>query len=242
MDQPEQQDDRPSPRKANPKGKSMGFKFTKRGRNSALMENEIQAWRREYIRDIRKYREEGRPIYYIDETWVNAGDNLSTGAANPTGKGKRLIMCHIGSEDGFVPDSLLCFESKKNTDDYHDEMNGDSFRDWLEGVLPRLKENAVIIVDNAPYHSVKLEKCPTTNWRKADIVEWLESKGEVVDKRVAKVDAAMWKNFISHTIKEENKFWALDDTIDDLTAEQDSIIMTIGNSDTEDDDFDLLSD
>ncbi|XP_022180471.1 uncharacterized protein LOC111040765 [Myzus persicae] len=154
-------------------------------------------------------------------------------------------------------------------------------------------------MDNAPYHSVKLEKCQTTNWRKADIVEWLESKGEVVDKSmiipellkivkrikpmlppyhcelnpielawsvvkhhvksnnktfklpdvknllvegVDKVDATMWKNFISHTIKEENKFWTLDDTIDDLTAEQDSIIMTIGNSDTEDDDFHLLSD
>uniref|UniRef100_A0A2S2N8G6 DDE-1 domain-containing protein n=1 Tax=Schizaphis graminum TaxID=13262 RepID=A0A2S2N8G6_SCHGA len=147
----------------------MGFKFTKRECNSALIENdEIRAWRREYIRDIRKYREEGRPIYYIDEMWVNAGDvairvwrdttvessqaafsqGLSTGAANPTRKGKRLIVCHIGSEDGFVPDSLLlCFESKKNTNDYHDEMNGDSFRDWLEGVLPRIKENAVLIMD-----------------------------------------------------------------------------------------------
>ncbi|KAL4126493.1 hypothetical protein QTP88_010715 [Uroleucon formosanum] len=59
---------------------------------------------------------------------------------------------------------------------------------------------------------------------------------------VAKVDAKMWKNFISHTIKEENKFWTLDDTVDELTAEQESVIMTIGNSDTEDDDFDLLSD
>jgi len=82
-------------------------------------------------------------------------------------------VCHIGSEDGFVPDSLLCFESKKNTNDYHDEMNGDSFRDWLEGVLPRLKHNAAIVMDNAPFHSVKLEKCPTSNWRKADIIEWL---------------------------------------------------------------------
>ncbi|KAL4084055.1 hypothetical protein QTP88_029371 [Uroleucon formosanum] len=319
--------------------KSMGFKFTKRGRNSALIENgEIREWRRRYIRDIRRYREEGRPIYYIDETWVNAGDvairvwrdttvessqaafsqGLSTGAANPTGKGKRLIVCHIGSEDGFVPDSLLCFESKKNTNDYHDEMNDDSFRDWLEGVLPRLKDNAVIVMDNAPYHSVKLEKFPASNWKKANIIEWLESKGEVVDKTmiipellsvvrrikpmynkyvidemvlqqnktvlrlppyhcelnpielawsvvkrhvksnnktfkltdvknllvegVAKVDAEMWKNFISHTITEENKFWTLDDTVDELTAEQQSVIMTIGNSDTEDDDFDLLSD
>ncbi|KAL4126491.1 hypothetical protein QTP88_010713 [Uroleucon formosanum] len=115
-------------------------------------------------RDIRRYQEEGRPIYYIDETWVNAEDvairvwrdttiessqaafsqGISTGAANPTGKGKRLILCHIGSKDGFVPDSLLYFESKKNTNDYHDEMNGDNFRDWLEGVLTRLKDIAVI--------------------------------------------------------------------------------------------------
>jgi len=151
--------------------KSMGFCFTKRGRNSALIENnEIRAWRTRYIRDIRQYREESRPIYYIDETWVNTGDvpirvwydtmitssraafsqGLTIGAAHPTGKGKLLLVCHIGSEDGFVPDSLLCFESKKNTNDYHDEMNGDSFRDWFEGVLPRLKDNAVIVMDNAP--------------------------------------------------------------------------------------------
>lgn len=60
-------------------------------------------------------------------------------------------------------------------------MNGESFCDWLEGVLPRLKDNAVIVMDNAPYHSVKLDKCPIINWRKADIIQWLESKGEVID-------------------------------------------------------------
>lgn len=60
-------------------------------------------------------------------------------------------------------------------------MNGDSFRDWLEGILPKLENNAVIVMDNAPYHSVKSEKCPTTNWRKNQIIEWLQSKGQVVD-------------------------------------------------------------
>ncbi|VVC35222.1 Hypothetical protein CINCED_3A006178, partial [Cinara cedri] len=181
--------------------KLLGFEFHNRGRNSALIENnEVRLWRRRYIRDIRKYREEGRPIYYLDETWVNAGDvvikvwcdktvqssqaaydkGLSIGAVNLTGKGKRLIVCHIGSEDGFVPGGLLCFESKKNTQDYHDEMNGNTFHDWL-GVLPRLKDNAIIVMDNAPYHSIRQKKCPTTNWRKADISEWLRSKGEVVD-------------------------------------------------------------
>ncbi|KAE9543695.1 hypothetical protein AGLY_002091 [Aphis glycines] len=172
--------------------KSMDFVYMKRDRNS----------------DIKRYREEGRPIYYLDETWVNAGDvnskvwvdktvtsarvasseGLSTGAINPTGKGKRLIVSHIGSEDGFVPGGLLCFESKKNTQDYHDEMNGDSFRDWLEGVLPKLKDNAVIVMDNAPYLSVKIEKCPTTNWRKADIIAWLQSKREQVDNTMLVVE------------------------------------------------------
>lgn len=36
-------------------------------------------------------------------------------------------------------------------------------------------------MDNAPYHSAKQEKCSTTNWRKADIVQWLQDKEEVVD-------------------------------------------------------------
>jgi len=61
-------------------------------------------------------------------------------------------------------------------------------------------------------------------------------------EEIAKVDAEMWKNFEKHTVKEENKFWTLDETVDELTTEQNRLVMTIGNSDTEDDDFDLLSD
>ncbi|KAL4126607.1 hypothetical protein QTP88_010819 [Uroleucon formosanum] len=55
--------------------KSMDFVYTKRERNSALLDsNELILWCRRYLRSIKKYREEGRPIYYLDETWVNAGD------------------------------------------------------------------------------------------------------------------------------------------------------------------------
>lgn len=118
--------------------KSMNFEYSKRGRNSAMIEkDEIVIWRNKYLEQIRKYRAEGQTIYYLDETWINAGDvpskiwddktvqsckdaflkGLTTGASNPTGKGKRLIVLHIGSEDGFVPGGLLSFESKKNTND-----------------------------------------------------------------------------------------------------------------------------
>ncbi|XP_050064390.1 uncharacterized protein LOC114128157 [Aphis gossypii] len=171
-------------------------------RNSALIEkDEIVLWRRRYLQNIRKYREEGRHLYYIDETWVNAGDctsktrvdktiksprdailqGLLTGSQSPSDKGKRLIVFHIGSEDGFVPGGLLCFKSKKTTD-YQEEMNGDTFYNWMKNVIPRLKENCVIIMDNTLYHSVKKEKIPNITTKKADIIQWLQDKGEVINR------------------------------------------------------------
>lgn len=54
--------------------------------------------------------------------------------------------------------------------------------EWIEGILPHLKPNSVIVMDNASYHSVKLDKAPTSNTKNADIIKWLEDKGEVVDR------------------------------------------------------------
>lgn len=178
--------------------KILNFKYVKRQRNSYLSERtDLLKWRRDYIMLIKKYRDEKRTIYYLDETWVNAGDvtekvwmdttiksnrdahlrGLSTGPKNPVGKGKRLIVLHIGSSDGFVPGGLLCFESKKSTGDYHDEMNGENFLNWFKMILPKLDENCVIVMDNAPYHSVKCEKIPHMGWIKNDIQNWLREKG-----------------------------------------------------------------
>ncbi|KAF2889799.1 hypothetical protein ILUMI_16374, partial [Ignelater luminosus] len=104
-----------------------------------------------------------------------------------TGKGKRLIICHIGSEDGFVPDALRAFESKKSGD-YHEETVGESFENWFSNILPRLEENSVIILDNAPYHSRKMEKIPTSGWKKSDIQDWLRSKQIKFDGCLLKVE------------------------------------------------------
>jgi len=70
--------------------------------------------------------------------------------------------------------------------DYHDEMNGDNFKEWFERILPNLDPNSVIVMDNAPYHSVKLERIPTSSWKKAEIIEWLTNKGEVFDREMLK--------------------------------------------------------
>lgn len=87
--------------------KKLNFKFEKRGRKSLLIDrDEITIWRRDYLKKIRAFRRENKKIYYLDETWVNAGhtrskvwvdtrvttsrqaflDGLSTGLKNPSGK------------------------------------------------------------------------------------------------------------------------------------------------------------
>lgn len=72
-------------------------------------------------------------------------------------QGKRFIVLHAGSELGFVKDAGIVFSSGTNSGDYHGSMNGELFEKWLlEQLLPRLEEPSVIVLDNAPYHSVQV--------------------------------------------------------------------------------------
>lgn len=174
----------------------MKIKYVRRNRNSALIErDEIILWRRDYLRDIREYRRGGKKIYYLDETWLNQGhtvskvwqdltvtnarqafiEGLSTGLKPPSGKGCRLIITHIGSDTGFVEGGLSVFQSRK-TGDYHEDMNAGVFEKWFESILPRLEPGSVIVLDNASYHTRRAEPLPTSNWKKADIFNWLTSK------------------------------------------------------------------
>ncbi|XP_054717309.1 uncharacterized protein LOC129226706 [Uloborus diversus] len=176
----------------------LGFVYKKRSRNSMLIEREdIQVWRRKYLRQIRHYRNEGRTVYYTDETWVNFGhtkqtvwqdtfikrpkeafmSGLSTGLKAPTGKGSRLIITHAGSEKGFVKGAADVFKAKKSKGDYHEEMNGDYYEQWFKNkLLPNLDPNSIIVIDNASYHSVFVENIPNTSTKKDDIRRWLTSK------------------------------------------------------------------
>jgi len=89
---------------------------------------------RRYLRTIQQYCEQVCLIYYLDKTWVNVGNcankvwidskitshcdvflkGLTTGAPNPSGKDKCIIVLYLGSEDGIVPGGL-CIELKKIT-------------------------------------------------------------------------------------------------------------------------------
>jgi hypothetical protein len=59
-------------------------------------------------------------------------------------------------------------------------MNGDLFLKWVKDQLVpalfSLKIKCTIVMDNAPYHSVKINKPPTTSSRKKDIQNWLRNQ------------------------------------------------------------------
>lgn len=209
--------------------RKLGFVYSNRTRKAALIErDDIVLWRRKYLREIKKIRKSGQKIYYTDETWINAGhtvskvwtdttvksakqafrDGLTSGLKNPSGKGKRLIVVHIGSDTGFVEDAELLFESKLQSD-YHEEMNGTVYLEWIKTVLPKLEPNSVIVMDNAKYHSVKSEKVPTTAWRKQDIQSWLRDRKIVYTSDMLKIELLQ----LVKSIKEKHERYVIDEMV-----------------------------
>ncbi|XP_063856735.1 uncharacterized protein LOC135098338 [Scylla paramamosain] len=57
-------------------------------------------------------------------------------------------------------------------------MNSTLFEEWFrKQLLPNISPNSVIVMDGASYHSVKLERRPTTAWKKSELLDWLIKKG-----------------------------------------------------------------
>ena len=169
--------------------KDIGFKYMRSndGRKFLMERSDIAAARIKFLRTMHNIRQQDNNtnIYYLDETWLNQNHarklcwKMSDGSGGlkvPTGKGGRLIICHAGSSaTGFVPESKLVFRSKSKSSDYHSEMNGDTFKAWfVNQFLPYIAPRSVIVMDNAPYHSVLIDKAPTTRTRKGEIVDWLQ--------------------------------------------------------------------
>ncbi|XP_064122696.1 uncharacterized protein LOC135226945 [Macrobrachium nipponense] len=58
-------------------------------------------------------------------------------------------------------------------------MNHQVTEKWLRSqLLPNIPPESVLVMDNAPYHSVKLDKPPTSRNTNREIISWLDSKGE----------------------------------------------------------------
>lgn len=65
-------------------------------------------------------------------------------------------------------------------------MNSQHFEEWLAGILPTLKPNSVLVIDNAPYHTRKIESGPINKWRKGQIIDWLKEKNIAYEPKMTK--------------------------------------------------------
>ena len=62
-------------------------------------------------------------------------------------------------------------------EDYHDSMDGESYKCYFEkSICQNIPKHSVIVIDNAPYHSKNMENYPTSKWRKQQFVDWLTEK------------------------------------------------------------------
>lgn len=176
--------------------KKIGFRWKRFSGRKVLMERgDVVAWRCRFLRELVRVNPEN--VVWIDETWVNVRhsrsiawtDDTRHGTMNvPTGKGGRLIIVHAGSMNGFVPGAMMMFQSKR-TVDYHEEMNADKFKDWfVTRLLPNVSPGSVFVMDNAPYHSVQLNKAPTCSARKDEIVRWLSVNNIQFEEKMRKAE------------------------------------------------------
>lgn len=179
--------------------KKLGFRWRKTENNRKLLmeRDDIRAKRIEYIRAIRKYRSEGRPIFYTDETYIHAShtkrstwsDNTNNGLKTPISKGNMVIIVHAGNEEGFVPNAELVYNPKTKKEDYHDNMNFENYSKWVTtNLIPNLPPRSVVVIDNASYHNVLEEAIPSTKNRKADIQEWLKKNDITYDDSMLKCE------------------------------------------------------
>lgn len=173
---------------------AVGFQWKKVNKRKILMERGDIALARYTFLESSKDIENWENVVILDETWLNANHTVSKmwtdGTAHastvvPEGKGERLIICHAGTSQGFIPNCLLAFKSKK-TNEYHEEMNAEKFEGWFVTLLENLKEPSIIVMDNAKYHSRQVNKPPTSQNNKATIVEWLQNNNVAADMTMVK--------------------------------------------------------
>ena len=68
-------------------------------------------------------------------------------------------------------------------------MNSEKFIGLLRGkLIPNLPPKSVVVIDNASYHSVQEDKCPTQASRKADMHAWLTKHNVAWSNDMLKVE------------------------------------------------------
>jgi len=211
--------------------RKMGYRHKKFSKKPILMESADTAAKRNlYLRNVRRLRQQGWTIFYTDETWCGANhskkfgwqeqvvsediNNYNSyrnvpqvngwrgGILTPSGAGQRVIILHIGSENGFLYGGEKCFIGKKGSADYYQEMNKQHYEEWFRHILTLLPNKSAIVIDQAPYHTMMTEesKNPNMGWRKDAIIDWIERHQIQLPE-----DAEEWSEFTKPSLLQTAK-------------------------------------
>ncbi|XP_064088320.1 uncharacterized protein LOC135202790 [Macrobrachium nipponense] len=155
---------------------SMGLKYKTSQRKMYVRKEslEIVCRRITDLRDLRRQREAGRVVVYVDETWfttrmahnrewADTTQDITSPTYSrqvPPGEGERFVVVAAGTNEGFIDGSYLCYLAKTNQGDYHGEMNAKLFKQWLTTqLLPSLPEPSVLVLDST---LLEESRCPTS--------------------------------------------------------------------------------
>jgi hypothetical protein len=91
---------------------------------------------------------------------------------------KKLNICHIGNEEGYLEhqyETMLVFEEKCGSADYHNEMNSLHYQEWFKRVFHHIPNKSAIVIDNALCHTMQDPETrnPNQSWKKDEIIDWL---------------------------------------------------------------------
>ncbi|CAG7827108.1 unnamed protein product [Allacma fusca] len=177
--------------------KNLGYKYGKiNTRDAVLFDPRIVSLRAKYLDIIRQndaLRTDSKlPVLYTDETWFDIHSRQSKGwvpkcarsvqekldftfSKNKASRGPRIIILHIGGENGFLEGMAEVYPvtSASVKADYHENVHGENYYKWFQKLMNTLdgKGSHLIVIDNAPYHSVST--APRLGSRKDVLLSYL---------------------------------------------------------------------
>lgn len=164
----------------------LGFKWKKDAdtKGRVLIENtKIRFSRIQYLKQIAKHRDEGRPIVYIGLCSVNS--TLSKKPGIRKGYAPHVMALLAGSETMLLSGALLTFSVNTIEGEYN--ISDEAYENWLNShLIPNLPEHAVVVVGSTPYNNRLCEPIPKSTAKRSEMEDWLNGKGIDVGSNLLK--------------------------------------------------------
>ncbi|XP_046974058.1 uncharacterized protein LOC124540488 [Vanessa cardui] len=140
----------------------MGYIFKKTDSNTVVVENPVVRFERfMYLKNVMRYREENRSIYYICQGGLTADKILN------------VDECERYQHKAWMYRFIYAVSSKKIKCFKH-VPDGFSFEKWMLETAVNLDNNSIIIIDNFKQYSEQYCKTPNRNSLRCDMIEWLK--------------------------------------------------------------------